>query len=534
MSECLYLNGNILAEPLVNQWYAWPYLISPATSAMVICNSQFKIMNSYLRSPNAHQAAVRNPLLLGGPFIDYPTDRSNEISALMESTKLKYKHLFEFVDAINQLNALLKNEASGESLIPFYEKIPAPLRGYLELVYDLNHQPSFRILESLLYSSRYNMADSQSMLFSTIASDYRPFVLSTPRLFCSEKLQISLPFNSSVYDDLFSMRYNPKSKSYINEKILYHLQLNKEETNLFWSYFTQALPKKHNQTQYKEEGIRIRYFGHASVLIQTNDVNIMIDPVISYDYASDIPRFTFNDLPESIDYVLLTHAHQDHVLLETLLQIRHKVTTLVVPKSNGGTLQDPSLKLIFKNIGFKNLIELDEMESLEVAGGSITGLPFIGEHSDLNIRSKLIYLINLKNKKILCAADTNNFEPKMYEHVYDEVKNIDILFLGMECDGAPLSWLYGSLYSMPIAKNIDQSRRLDGSNFERAINLVNRFHCKQVYVYAMGQEPWLNYVMCVKYNENSKPIVESNKLIAECHRQGIVAERLFGHKEIFI
>jgi hypothetical protein len=55
-----------------------------------------------------------------------------------------------------------------------------------------------------------------------------------------------------------------------------------------------------------------------------------------------------------------------------------------------------------------------------------------------------------------------------------------------------------------------------------------------VSVYAMGQEPWLNYVMSIKYTEQSRPIVESNRLINECHARGMTAERLFGEKEILL
>jgi len=62
----------------------------------------------------------------------------------------------------------------------------------------------------------------------------------------------------------------------------------------------------------------------------------------------------------------------------------------------------------------------------------------------------------------------------------------------MECDGAPLSWLYGPLITRPIDRKVDHSRRLSGSNYERGIDIVNRFRCKEAYVYAMGMEPWLN------------------------------------------
>jgi hypothetical protein len=50
----------------------------------------------------------------------------------------------------------------------------------------------------------------------------------------------------------------------------------------------------------------------------------------------------------------------------------------------------------------------------------------------------------------------------------------------------------------------------------------------------MGQEPWLNYIMSIKYTEESRPIVESNKLIRSCQERGIIAERLFGEKEILL
>mgnify|MGYP001764162627 CR=1 FL=1 len=111
---------------------------------------------------------------------------------------------------------------------------------------------------------------------------------------------------------------------------------------------------------------------------------------------------------------------------------------------------------------------------------------------------------------------------------------IDVAFIGMECDGAPLSWVYGPLLTRPLDRKMDQGRRLAGSNYERAVDIVNRFHCRDAYVYAMGQEPWLNYIMSVKYTEQSNPIIASNKLIADCRARGLEAERLFGEKEILL
>ncbi|HWW75646.1 MAG TPA: hypothetical protein VNZ44_09630, partial [Pyrinomonadaceae bacterium] len=205
-----------------------------------------------------------------------------------------------------------------------------------------------------------------------------------------------------------------------------------------------------------------------------------------------------------------------------------------VPKNNGGGLADPSLKLVLQNIGFKHVAEIDEMESLPVEGGEIVGLPFLGEHADLNIRTKLAHLVRLQGRTILCAADSNNLESRLYEHIHRLIGDIDLLFLGMECDGGPLSWLYGPLLTKPIGRKHDQSRRLNGSNYERGAEIVNLLNPQQVYVYAMGQEPWLTYLTSIQYTEESRPIVDSNRLVAECLSRGKNSERLYGRKEIFL
>jgi hypothetical protein len=190
--------------------------------------------------------------------------------------------------------------------------------------------------------------------------------------------------------------------------------------------------------------------------------------------------------------------------------------------------------LILQHVGFPQVREIDEMETIPVEGGGITGLPFLGEHADLNIRTKIAYLISLEDNTMVCAADSNNIDPHLYRNLQEFVGAVDVFFVGMECDGAPLSWLYGPLLTRPMPRKADQSRRFDGSNFEKAIDIVDCLRPRQVYVYAMGQEPWLTYLTSIQYTDESRPIVESNKLVQECRNRGLTAERLYGHKEIFL
>lgn len=325
------------------------------------------------------------------------------------------------------------------------------------------------------------------------------------------------------------MKYAPQSLGYIEEV----LGIKASDQELFSSLFT-TTENSQKYSQYADGDIRIRYFGHACILVETRDVSILTDPVICYEHDNGVKRYTYADLPASIDYLLITHNHQDHLLFEHLLQLRHKVKNIIVPKNNGGSLADPSLKFVLQNIGFNNVSEIDEMEIISIEGGSIMGLPFPGEHVDLNIRTKIAYHFNLKQRNILCLADSNNLEPQLYKHIHELIGDVDIVFLGMECDGGPATWLYGPLLTKPLPRKMDQSRRFESSNHQKAIDIVNRFNPQQVYVYAMGHEPWLKYLTSITYNETSPRIIESNKLIEDCKKRGIVAERLFCQKEIFL
>lgn len=524
----LYLRQNVQVDPLFNQWYAWPHLIAPATAAMNVANSHVRIMRSYVQAPQIHAAAVRNPAMRGGPFLDFDSKRAHEIKALLDRTVKEQAHLIAFAEAIKNLNNILLNEAKGHSLEGLYAKVPERLKGYVELVYNLNNSPVIRFVERLLYESPYYNRDAQSIILSLVQQDERPFVFSTPRVEDGEHLHLQIPFDHPGLDDLFRMRQTPQSLGHIKER----LSLADEQTSLFCKLLTEEQPAP--PPRYDSPAVRIRYFGHACLLIECNGVSLLTDPIICYQYPHPVERYTFNDLPEQIDYVLLTHAHSDHIVFESLLQLRHKIKTVVVPRCRGGTLEDPSVKLILEHAGFKGVIEIDELESLSIPGGEITGVPFWGEHGDLNISSKIAYLIKLAGKAIMCVADSSNLEPTLYEHVERHVGDVDVLFLGMECDGAPLSWMYGALLLKALDRTMDSSRRLCGSDYAKGFDMVQRFKTKRLFVYAMGQEPWLSFITSIKYTDESKPIVESNKLIQACQSQGIEAERLFGAREIFV
>jgi L-ascorbate metabolism protein UlaG (beta-lactamase superfamily) len=207
--------------------------------------------------------------------------------------------------------------------------------------------------------------------------------------------------------------------------------------------------------------------------------------------------------------------------------LRYKIKSIIVPKCNEGNLLDPSLKLTLNKIGFSNVYEVDYFENLNVGPFKIVSVPFFGEHGDLDIRTKSGYLVNVADRKIYFAADSCIFGKEQFRRIAEVIGDVDILFLGMECDGAPMSWLYGPLFIDGVERTADQSRRLSGANFEQGCNIVDFINPKEVCIYAMGQEPWFRYVSSKVYTEASRPIVDSDMLVDRCLKKNIQAKRLF-------
>lgn len=522
--DMLYLREDVYFEPLLNHWYAWPYLLPPVPGARHMVNTHRRIMSSFVKNAKLHAMAVSQPGMAGSEFLDCSEDRVSDIKALVDKIDTEHDDLVKLSDAVRELDDILRGHTSGESIEYIYERVPEPLKGYVEIVLDLEHHPSFRLIENLLYSSKYYKKSLQSISFGVLgANGQRPFVLSTPRLPSEDNLQVDADYNDPMLDEIFRAREMPISAERVDalfagRKItggLHHHDL-----------FTRVPPPKRHVAV--ESGVRVEYLGHAGFLVETPKICVLVDPVIASrgdSFADEV--ISFSQLPPHIDYVCITHNHQDHANIESLLQLRYKIGKVLVPKNNGGSLADPSLRLLLNKLGFDTL-EMDDMDEIQLPEGKLVSIPFLGEHGDLNVRSKTAWYVELSGKKIFFGADSSNLEPAMYRHIADSIGSIDIMAIGMECVGAPYTWLYGALHTKLISKKIKDSRRLNGSGYEQARNIADIFKPSSVYLYALGLEPWYKYFMGIDYDENSAQIIETDKMIKDCLSKGIPAERLYG------
>jgi len=523
----VFLKPQAKLEPLVCGWYAWPHLVAPAQLALNLTYRFIPLLQSFIKNPAVHVAAAADENLFGGPFVHLAKDQVPNVQELLAQTEARCSKLTTLARDLKQFDRSLLESANGYSLSEFYSKLPESLGGLTEVLYDLNNHPKIRLHEELLYDEDLT-AGTQELRLSLTPEGERPFFLSTPRLDSAHSQTFTLPFTDARWDVLGSMR----TRAAPFDEVAAQFGIAADRRPAFAEFFT-ATPPPRRTPEYLGSGVRVRYFGHACVLVQTAQTSILIDPMFAWETERQDGRHTFCDLPEFLDYVVLSHNHQDHCAPEMLLPLRHRVGRVVVPQNNSGSLADPSMKLLLGNLGFRNVDVVSAFQQIPFSGGVITSLPFPGEHVDLDVHTRHGIHIEANGRRLLFLVDSDGWDSVLFRRIARRTgRKLDALFLGMECHGAPLTWLYGPLMTRSITRRNDESRRLSGLDSARAWRVVQEFEAANIFVYAMGQEPWLKYIMGLQYKPDSIQLKEVAAFLELCRDANLPAEHLYISKDL--
>ncbi len=200
--------------------------------------------------------------------------------------------------------------------------------------------------------------------------------------------------------------------------------------------------------------LRITFIGHATVLIQTQGLNIITDPVYGeragpYSWAGPKrfkrPGIRFEDLPK-IDIILLSHNHYDHLEPVTLKRIEARDCSRII------TSLGVSLFLEQKNITHST--ELDWWEIHEVCNDvrihCVPARHFSGRGTvDRNTTLWSGFVLETSGGNIYFAADTG----------YDDLifKQIGITFGEMRASIIPIGAYTPRWFMSPVHVDPEQA-----------------------------------------------------------------------------
>ena len=109
------------------------------------------------------------------------------------------------------------------------------------------------------------------------------------------------------------------------------------------------------------KGTRITWLGHATVLVQTaRGTNILIDPFIAQN-----PKYPKGfELPEKIQYILLTHGHGDHMSDAVPVAKKHGSTVVAIYELAAYVEEKGVANTIGMNLG--GTVQLDDVAATMV------------------------------------------------------------------------------------------------------------------------------------------------------------------------
>lgn len=166
--------------------------------------------------------------------------------------------------------------------------------------------------------------------------------------------------------------------------------------------------------------MEIKFLGHSCFLMTYNGVNILTDPF--YNFQKEKSNFDIS--AQKIDYILITHAHEDHIAdVQEVLQVHTDATLIGQPEICGYFKHSKNIDL---NIG--GTAKIGDLSITMVTAKHTSSFPngaYGGEPAG--------YVLSYEGKNIYLAGDTG---------VTQEMALLPLLFGGIDLAILPIGGHY--------------------------------------------------------------------------------------------
>jgi UDP-MurNAc hydroxylase len=213
--------------------------------------------------------------------------------------------------------------------------------------------------------------------------------------------------------------------------------------------------------------MKVTYFGHACILVESGGTRILMDPWLTdptyhgtwWHYPP--LRLGIRDLPK-IDYLYVSHEHPDHFDPPTLRQLEKDVTVLI------GNFKRRRFYERLQAIGFRNITELTYGEDLGLNGSGLSVRLIAPDRpwddSAILVKDAHTTVLNVND----CHLDEATLDRLGRE------QPIDLSFLTFT--GASQ---YPGCFEFPLASKIERWRQSKRAHLEEFVNWARRLRTKR-------------------------------------------------------
>jgi L-ascorbate metabolism protein UlaG (beta-lactamase superfamily) len=226
----------------------------------------------------------------------------------------------------------------------------------------------------------------------------------------------------------------------------------KEQLEMYWKFFFEKAEKTPDEPlpqqnldparllDSRPDSLKAAWLGHSSVLINIDGYVILTDPVFERK-VSPIGPTRFNEhFPldiehlSSVDIVLISHDHYDHLNKLSIKQLADKTDIFIVPLGVGA-------RLTSWGVAEQTIVEMNWWDEIQpLPGLTIAATPaqhFSGRGLfDRNETLWASWVIKTKNHRLFFSGDTGYFDG--FREIGDKYGPFDLVFL--ECGAYNERW----------------------------------------------------------------------------------------------
>lgn len=188
------------------------------------------------------------------------------------------------------------------------------------------------------------------------------------------------------------------------------------------------------------------WFGHSSFLLQLSGKTVLVDPVlIAFSPVSFVGKifpgtdiYKPEDMPDRIDYLVISHDHYDHLDHKTVVALRERVGKVICPLGVGEN---------FEHWGYTSdqIVELDtdEVWTDELTFRCLPTRHFSGRSLRRNTTQRAAWLIETPRRKVFYSGDGGY--GARFKRFGEQYKDIDLAI--MENGQYDVNWC--NIHTMP-------------------------------------------------------------------------------------